>query len=122
MANRIDEQTAAARVRFVDLMQTEYPDDPGIPEFCRMLMRLSATHRRLRVEYRRRGETMYRKRAEFRCEMRIAELCAKFGQSGGDVRPFFDANQDDGILQLRLLTKLTDDFSQVHICVPAGRI
>ena len=127
MRNRIDEQTAAARVRFVEAMEREFPGANGGAELCRMLMRLSTTHRRLQV-YRLKvqdcnGRLGYGwKVRDQRCKRRIVELCATFGHDGHEVVPVFNGDPDGTTVKLRVPSGSTDDFSQVGVRVPAGRI
>ena len=120
MHNRIDRQTAAARVRFVDVMQSEYPADRGIPELCRLLMRLSTTWRRLQIERRKkRSDNHSRMLTRVRYAKTIIKLCERFGDDGDDVQPEFHPRE--ATITLTVPSGSTNDFARVGICLPAGR-
>jgi hypothetical protein len=123
MTNRIDCQTAEARVEFVAAMRKEYPADPEIAELCRLLMRLSATHHRLQVAYCNRGATLARQQQEHRCERKIVELCSRFGCDGAPVPsyPMFIRNLRGATVKLVVPSGSTNDSAQIGIVVPAGR-
>lgn len=122
MKNRIDEQTALARVNFIEIMQSEYPADRGIPELCRLLMRQSTTHRRLKVQCRIRSENPDRNVDGAWCERHIIDLCREFGEGDDEVVPVFNGNPGGATVKLRVPSGATDDFEKIGICVPAGRI